>query len=119
MSAGSLNVNFMVGGEAGQGVQSVGFILAKAFARGGFHIFADQDYESRIRGGHNFFRVRVRDKEVGALSEVIDILVCLNQETLDFHRGELAKEGVIVFDGEKVKAAGDDANLLSVPLERL
>ena len=44
-----LSLNIMVGGEAGQGVQSVGFILAKAFARGGLQVFADQDYESRIR----------------------------------------------------------------------
>ena len=43
-------LNVMVGGEAGQGVQSAGFILAKAFARGGLHVFADQDYESRVRG---------------------------------------------------------------------
>ncbi|MBI3040206.1 MAG: 2-oxoacid:acceptor oxidoreductase subunit alpha [Chloroflexi bacterium] len=52
-----IDVNFMVGGEAGQGVQSVGFILAKAFTRGGYHVFVDQDYESRVRGGHNFYRV--------------------------------------------------------------
>ncbi len=38
-----IELNIMVAGEAGQGVQSVGFILAKVFARGGFHIFADQD----------------------------------------------------------------------------
>ncbi|MDP6631997.1 MAG: hypothetical protein QGI51_00635 [Dehalococcoidales bacterium] len=43
-------VNVMVGGEAGQGVQSVGFILAKTFA-GGYHVFADQDYESRVGEG--------------------------------------------------------------------
>ena len=41
---------FMVGGEAGQGVQSVGLLLGKVFARSGYHVFADQDYDSRIRG---------------------------------------------------------------------
>ena len=55
----AIEANFMVGGEAGQGVQSVGFLLGKVFSRGGYHILADQDYESRIRGGHNFFRVRI------------------------------------------------------------
>ena len=62
-----VDFNFMVGGEAGQGVQSLGFLLAKVFARGGYHIFADQDYESRVRGGHNFFRVRVKDKRPQSL----------------------------------------------------
>jgi len=49
----TLRLNVMAGGEAGQGMQSVGMILAKTMARGGLHIFADQDYESRVRGGSN------------------------------------------------------------------
>ncbi len=74
-----VDINFMVGGEAGQGVQSVGFLLAKTLSRNGYQVFADQDLESRIRGGHNFFRVRAKDSEVGAAIEKIDILLALNQ----------------------------------------
>ena len=80
-----VDMNFMVGGEAGQGVQLVGFLLAKALARGGYHVFADQDYESRIRGGHNFFRVRVKDSRVGAIAESVDMLIALNKESIDLH----------------------------------
>lgn len=47
----AVDINILVGGEAGQGVQSVGLILSKTFTRGGYHIFADQDFESRIREG--------------------------------------------------------------------
>jgi 2-oxoglutarate ferredoxin oxidoreductase subunit alpha len=68
----SIDVNFMIGGEAGQGVQSVGFLLAKALVRCGYHVFADQDYESRVRGGHNFFRVRAKDSPVYAISVPIE-----------------------------------------------
>ena len=115
----SLNVNFMVGGEAGQGVESVGFVLAKAFARGGFHVFADQDYESRVRGGHNFFGVRISDNEVGAVSEAVDILLALNQETIELHRLELTQGGVVVFDGKQVKDLKRGEDLFDVLLERL
>ena len=94
----TIDSNIMVGGEAGQGVQSVGTILAKTMARGGLHVFADQDYENRVRGGHNFFRVRVSDKEVLTLSEKLDILVALNKETIDIHQGELKGDGVIILD---------------------
>lgn len=114
-----VDVNFMVGGEAGQGVQSVGFLLAKVFALGGYHIFADQDYESRIRGGHNFFRVRVRDREVGAIAEPADMLIALNKESIDLHHKELANGGVTIFDGEKIKLPTSNASLFGVPLERL
>ena len=109
----------MVGGEAGQGVQSMGFILAKAFARGGYYVFVDQDYESRVRGGHNFLRVRISDSEVGAISEKVDILLAMNQETIELHHRELVPGGVTVFDGEKIKDIKSDGAFFSVPLEKL
>lgn len=113
----SADINFMVGGEAGQGVQSIGVILAKALARGGFHVFADQDYESRVRGGHNFFRIRAKEGEVGAISETVHLLLALNQETVDLHWQRLAPDGVIVAD-EGHQSPGE-VNFLAVPLERL
>ncbi len=114
-----VDINIMVGGEAGQGVQSVGFILAKSFARGGCHVFADQDYESRIRGGHNFFRVRVSDSEVAAIAKPVDILLAMNRESIDLHRKELASRGVIAFDSENTKGVDSSSNFFGVPLERL
>jgi 2-oxoglutarate ferredoxin oxidoreductase subunit alpha len=114
-----VDFNFMLGGEAGQGVQSVGFLLAKAFARGGYHIFADQDYESRVRGGHNFFRVRVKDSRVSAIAEPVDILMALNRESIDRHRKEIVAGGVVIYDGEKTTGISGDGALFGVPLERL
>jgi len=108
----------MVGGEAGQGVQSVGFLLAKTLARGGYHVFADQDYESRIRGGHNFFRVRAKDSEVGAILEPVDMVLALNEESLLLHDKELTREGVVLYDSGKIKEAGSK-NAVGLPLEKL
>lgn len=56
----TLDLNIMVAGEAGQGIQTIGSVLGKTMVGVGLHVFADQDYESRIRGGHNFFRVRIQ-----------------------------------------------------------
>jgi 2-oxoglutarate ferredoxin oxidoreductase subunit alpha len=115
-----IDFNFMVGGEAGQGVQSVGFLLAKVFACGGYHIFADQDYESRVRGGHNFFRVRVSDSKVGAITEDVDILIALNMDSIELHQPDMVTQGIIIFDGEKIKGvSGDNGSLLSMPLEKM
>ncbi len=115
----SIHFSFMVGGEAGQGVQSVGFLLAKVFTRGGYHVFADQDYESRVRGGHNFYRVRVKDSPVGAIAEPVNMLIALNKESIDLHRQELSPGGIIVFDGEKTGEVADNASIFKVPLNRL
>jgi 2-oxoglutarate ferredoxin oxidoreductase subunit alpha len=111
--------NFLAGGEAGQGIQSVGTILAKSLLYGGYHIFADQDYESRVRGGHNFFRVRASDREVLALSEDLDLLIALNRETIDLHKSELKPDGMIIHDREQTKFEDHCTACLDVPLNRL
>ncbi|MEE9203263.1 MAG: 2-oxoacid:acceptor oxidoreductase subunit alpha [Dehalococcoidia bacterium] len=109
----------MVGGEAGQGVQTVGLVLARVLARSGWWVFADQDYESRIRGGHNFFRVRAREGPVHAHSEALDLLIALDRNSIDLHQSEVAPGGIILCDGEKLKLEQQPPNTLSVPLERL
>lgn len=108
-----------IGGEAGQGMQTIGFTLAKVFTRGGLHIFGTQDYMSRIRGGHNFFAVRVKDTPVTAASESVDILIALDKSTIEIHKGEVTKDGVIIYDGEQIKADLSGDNFLNVPLQRI
>ncbi len=114
-----MDFTFLIGGEAGQGVQSMGFILAKALAKDGYSILASQDYESRVRGGHNFFTVRARDGPVYAVADEVQLLIALNEETIRLHREEVAENGVILYDGEERKPAPDDPALIPVPFERL
>jgi 2-oxoglutarate ferredoxin oxidoreductase subunit alpha len=113
-----VELNVLIGGEAGQGVQSMGYILAMTMVKGGYHIFANQDYESRIRGGHNFFKIRVSDRHVQAVLEEVNLMIALNEETIDLHKQEVARDGVIIYDGERVKIE-PEPTLFSVPLENL
>jgi 2-oxoglutarate ferredoxin oxidoreductase subunit alpha len=112
-------INIMVGGEAGQGVQSVGAILARTLAWGGLHVFADQDYESRVRGGHNFFRVRASRHKILALRYGLDLLIALDRNTLDLHRDEAKKGGLIIFDEEQPNVCPPGVNYICMPLVRL
>ncbi len=113
------DISFKIGGEAGQGLQSIGYGLARALAKGGLYIFAIQDNESRIRGGHNFFQVRVSDKPIQALSERIHVLISLNTVSIEAHQQELVEDGVIIYDAEKVKAAFPTRDMLGIPFEKL
>jgi 2-oxoglutarate/2-oxoacid ferredoxin oxidoreductase subunit alpha len=114
------DLNIVVGGEAGQGVQSVGSVLARSLLRGGYEIFADQDFESRIRGGHSFTRVRASKKPVASALEPIDILVALNAETIDIHRKQVQPGGIQVYDGAKDGGKpGDGIISINIPFEKL
>ncbi len=113
------DVNMMVAGAAGQGMQTIGAILGKVSVRGGCEVFAMQDNESRIRGGHNFFQIRLSQKPVMAASMPLHVLVALNAESIEKHRAEMAHEGVVLFDSEKNEAVRGDAMFVGLPLERL
>ncbi|TES91631.1 MAG: 2-oxoacid:acceptor oxidoreductase subunit alpha [Anaerolineales bacterium] len=99
------NMTIKIGGEAGQGVESSGAGFAKALARGGLHLFGLQDYMSRIRGGHNFFQIKVSDKPLHSHTDEIHLLLALQLETIDRHKHEIVEGGGIIYDeGLKVNA---------------
>jgi len=115
----TLDFLFLIGGEAGQGIQSTGQILSTTLAKNGFHVFADQDFESRIRGGHNFFRIRTSDKPVQAISEKIDFLIALNADTVTHHKTELNTNGVLMHDSKAAPEISKETNSLAIPFEKL
>ena len=79
-------LNILIGGEAGQGLVTLGQILAKSLVRSGYSIVVTQSYQSRIRGGHNTFSIRVGSGEVIAPQESVDLLVALDKDTVLLHR---------------------------------
>jgi 2-oxoglutarate/2-oxoacid ferredoxin oxidoreductase subunit alpha len=110
-----LDYSIKLGGEAGQGIDTIGGVLGKLFSRAGFHFFAHQDYESRVRGGHNCFQMRLSDKPISASRDVIDILVALDNASVPVHRDELSADGVIVYDAATLKETYDGPQFLNVP----
>src|SRR5690554_8176042 len=96
-----MSLTIVIGGEAGQGLKTVDIILGKTFFRMGYHVYSSKDYMSRIRGGHNFITIRFGPKPVQAISDQIDILVALNEETVELHKDKVVDSGLIFFDGEK------------------
>ena len=107
-------LNILIGGEAGQGLVTVGEILARSLVRTGYYVVVTQSYMSRIRGGHNTFAIRVSSEEILAPQEKVDLLVALDSETLTLHRNELSPQGQIVADKE---CGMEDQVCLKVPYE--
>ncbi|MBI5049556.1 MAG: 2-oxoacid:acceptor oxidoreductase family protein, partial [Nitrospirae bacterium] len=126
-----MDYTIKIGGEAGQGIQTIGDTLAKVFSRSGYHVFTHQDYESRIRGGHNFFQIRFSDKPVAASKDKIDILVALDRKSLELYAGALSGQGQVIYDSSTLtpdsklpglaqrSGAGRTPNSVDVPFVRL
>lgn len=102
-------------GEAGQGMQTIGAALCQMFKNTGFHIFASQDYMSRIRGGNNFFQLRISDKPLYTLRQKSDITVALDKASVAIHRSSMKDGGVLVLDKKKFIITGEDSAFLDIP----
>lgn len=103
-------------GEAGQGIISAGTIFCRMCRDSGRHVFAIQDYMSRIRGGNNFFQLRASSRPVYSPREKADIIIALDKEAVEANRGALAPEGVLVLDAAAFGMDARGEGVLDVPL---
>ncbi len=117
------DVTIVFGGDAGQGIRSTGLGFIKAIARSGLFPFGRQDYRSRIRGGHNFFEVRVNTDQIYTHTEGIDLLVAITEDTITEHLDEVVEGGGIIYDEDfeidESEVENRGVNLFPVPLSKI
>ncbi len=114
-----MDYSIKIGGEAGQGIQTIGDTLARVFSRTGHHVFSHQDYESRIRGGHNFYQIRLSDQPVSAPRDQVDIIVALDGASIMLHEAELRENGRIIGDLATLKLKPEKKLFLDIPFAGL
>ena len=91
-------ISILIGGKAGDGTRLAGKMIAKIFNRYGYYVFVYDDYQSLIRGGHNFSIIRASKKPIKIHKQEIDVLIALDQKTIDLHQDKLSFEGVLIYD---------------------
>ncbi|MFW9787946.1 MAG: 2-oxoacid:acceptor oxidoreductase subunit alpha [Candidatus Thorarchaeota archaeon] len=113
-----MDITFNIGGEAGQGIDTIGDLLTQVFVQAGFYTFTIKDFESRIRGGYNFTQVRVSDQPVHAPVDYIDVIVALSRDAVVGQRDKLVEEGVIIFE-DTIEFDDLEACHYPAPLEKI
>jgi len=107
------DLSLVLGGQAGQGIQTIETILVRVLKRSGFHVFATKEYMSRIRGGSNSISIRVSSEPVSAPVGRIDILVPLDPGAID-HLGErIGPDTLVLGDTGHLEA---DLEMIHAPL---
>jgi 2-oxoglutarate/2-oxoacid ferredoxin oxidoreductase subunit alpha len=109
-------LSICIAGEAGQGTQTIGKCMCRIFKRAGLQLFAIQDYMSRVRGGNNFYQIRVSTDPVFCPREKNDILVALDAASIALHTTRVHENGIIVVDAKKGLMKDADARVLDVPM---
>ncbi len=108
--------NLLIGGAAGQGVDTMTAIIERILKRAGYSVFTYRDLMSRIRGGHNFSLIRFGaglgagtgagsgagsgagegERPIGSHSYVLDGIIALNEETTELHKDKVKAGGFIL-----------------------
>jgi 2-oxoglutarate ferredoxin oxidoreductase subunit alpha len=112
---------FAIGGAAGQGIATPGNILARIFVRRGLHLNAYNAYQSIIRGGHILLTVRVKTEPVPTHGDKLDLLLCLNQDTMTRHARHLVAGGRVIFNSDDVRPSqvADGVEVCGLPVKEL
>ena len=92
-----------IGGAAGDGVASAGNTLVLSVARQGIAAYNYNSYQSVIRGGHSWLRVRCSTKKPLNQGDQVHALIALNQDTLDRHLQELEPGAIALYNGAKLE----------------
>jgi 2-oxoglutarate ferredoxin oxidoreductase subunit alpha len=110
-----------IGGAAGQGVATPGDIFAKIFSRRGLHLNAYNAYQSIIRGGHTFLTIRTGAEKISNTGDTIELLIPLNQDTMDRHLRLLTAGGAVLYNGDTIKPAeaASGVQLCPIPVSTL
>jgi 2-oxoglutarate ferredoxin oxidoreductase subunit alpha len=91
-----------ISGAAGDGQGKTGDTLARTASRLGLHVYAYNSYQSIIRGGHIWLRVRLSEKKVHSHGDHLHALTALNQDGIERHAREVEPGGIILFNSDKV-----------------
>jgi 2-oxoglutarate ferredoxin oxidoreductase subunit alpha len=105
-----------IAGEAGQGLQLVSDLTGRLLARAGLQVFVLQDVMSRIRGGHNFARLRCGAGPVSAPADSDVLQVCLRPGFVAQHLSRLGAVGLALC--EEGEGAPQDPRVVSLPIAR-
>ncbi len=89
-------VSLKIVGASGQGINSVGEILAKGLKRSGYCVFGYREYPSLIKGGHASYQLDCAAERLESTERTVDILVTFNHHGLELNLREVKPGGIVV-----------------------
>ena len=87
----------------------------------GVHMYAYNAYQSIIRGGHSFLTIRCSDRNIRTHGDTIDLLICLNQDTMDRHLEHMREGTSVIYNSNAINPgeAAEGVQLCPMDVENL
>ncbi|PLX95820.1 MAG: 2-oxoacid:acceptor oxidoreductase subunit alpha [Desulfuromonas sp.] len=107
--------NIVLGGQAGQGVNTVENIIIRMFKLSGYHIYATKEYMSRVRGGLNTITISVGSAPIRSYRQQIDLLIPFTAGVVDWVAQRVTDDTLLLGSDEFL--AGSSPSKHIFPLE--
>jgi 2-oxoglutarate ferredoxin oxidoreductase subunit alpha len=115
------SISIVLAGEAGQGIQTVEYLLTRVLKLSGYNIFSSREFMSRIRGGTNSTELRISSKRIRAFAQGIDLLIPLSKGAVHHVEQRLSAETLIL--GEKKnfqkEYKGSQDRVIDIPFSQI
>jgi 2-oxoglutarate ferredoxin oxidoreductase subunit alpha len=89
-------ISLKIVGASGQGINSIGAIIAKGLKRSGYCVFGYREYPSLIKGGHASYQLDVSNQRICSSETKVNVLVALNHHGLELNMDELKQGGIVL-----------------------
>lgn len=96
MDSSDIDLNIVIAGAAGEGIQTIGSVMGETLAAQGYAVFSWKEYESRIRGGHSSFSIRVQTVPQNAPRTEADIILAVNAGAAERYAPILKDGGILL-----------------------
>lgn len=112
------DISLVLGGAAGQGIQTVEAMLVSVLKRGGYNVFASKEYMSRIRGGSNSTEIRITNKKRSSFVERIDFLFALDKDVIPHLEKRITTKTIVLGERAKISVTSEKCEIIDIPFTR-
>ncbi len=89
-----------LGGESGQGINTLGLLLSKSLKSVGYNIFAYREYPSLIKGGVASYQIDISNEAINSSSKICNLLAILDPDSITEYLESLNLNGILIYDDE-------------------
>lgn len=101
-----------VGGESGQGVNSIGEMLVMSLKNYGYYVFGYREYPSLIRGGFACYQIDFSDKAINSSSESCDLFIGMSRVAIHKYLKTINENGIIIHWMKRFKFSEEEESLI-------
>lgn len=116
--------SILIGGKAGLGIKKAAQVIATTLLHDGWHVFQQDDYQSLIKGGHNFSIVSFGTEPVNTGYSRVNLIISLDKRSATEHENDLLDDSpgcyhIYNADDAPDGFADKDGRHISIPLDSL